>query len=157
MPQLSLSVKRCGLPRLDMYWVVHVYLASSPFSSPPHAPPPSPPQCCIENTKELAELLLEYDADVDARDIEGWTPLHAACATGNLQMINVLADNGATLTSTNNDDCMPIDVAADSDIKHVMKQKMLELGVCTCVCTSVCVHVCVCMLTAPWSPGRVDG
>lgn len=85
-------------------------------------------RCCIENTKELAELLLEYDADVDARDIEGWTPLHAACATGNLQMINVLVEHDASLTSTNNDDCMPIDVAADSDIRHVMKQKMIDAG-----------------------------
>ena len=121
---------RRGLTRLDKHWIVHVDVAF-----------PLPPQCCIENTKELAELLLEYDGDVDARDIEGWTPLHAACATGNLQMINVLVDHGASLTSTNNDDCMPIDVAADGDIKHVMKQKMLELGVCVCVHACACMHV----------------
>ena len=60
-------------------------------------------------------------------------------------MVNVLVDSGASLTSTNNDDCMPIDVAADSDIKHVMKQKMLESGVCVCVCVCACVCVCVCV------------
>ena len=120
-PQLPWSYRRSHQD--GPLWVFHVLL-------PPPPPPPPPPQCCIENTKELAELLLEYDADVDARDIEGWTPLHAACATGNLQMINVLAEHDASLTSTNNDDCMPIDVAADSDIRHVMKQKMIDAGVC---------------------------
>ena len=85
-------------------------------------------QCCIDNTVELAQILLEYGADLNARDVEGWTPLHAASATGNLHMINLLLDEGASLTAINLDDKMPIDVAADADIKYIMQQRMLEAG-----------------------------
>ena len=85
-------------------------------------------QCCIDNTVELAQILLEYGADLNARDIEGWTPLHAASATGNLLMINLLLDEGASLTAINLDDKMPVDVAADSDIRYILQQKMLEAG-----------------------------
>ena len=96
-----------------------------------YSPPPSSlVQCCIDNTVELAEVILEHGAELDARDVEGWTPLHAAAATGNLQMINMLIDQGASLVTINHDDKMPIDVAADSSIRYVLQQKMTEAGVC---------------------------
>ena len=85
-------------------------------------------QCCIENTLDMATLLVEYNADLNARDIEGWTPLHAASACGNLAMINLLIDHGASLVAVNHDDKMPVDVACDSDIRYVLQQKMLEAG-----------------------------
>jgi len=44
-------------------------------------------------------------------------------------MINFLLDQGASLVSINHDDKMPIDVAADSDIRYVLQQKMTEAGV----------------------------
>ena len=71
---------------------------------------------------------MEHNVDMNARDIEGWTPLHAAAATGNIQMINLLVTEGASLVALNNDDKMPIDVAADSDIKYILQQKMIEAG-----------------------------
>ena len=60
--------------------------------------------------------------------MEGWTPLHAASATGNLSMINILLDEGASLVAINHDDKMPVDVAADGDIRYVLQQRMLEAG-----------------------------
>ena len=87
-----------------------------------------PTQCSIENSRELAELLMDYSVDLNARDIEGWTPLHAAAACGNLTMISLLMDRGASLTSLNNDGKMPVDVACDKDIRHVLQQRMLEEG-----------------------------
>ena len=88
----------------------------------------------------MARILLEFGADLNARDVEGWTPLHAAAATGNLHMINLLLDEGASLTAINLDDKMPVDVSADPDIKYILQQKMLEAGglVCVCVCVCVC-------------------
>ena len=76
----------------------------------------------------MADTLMHHGVDINARDIEGWTPLHAAAATGNIQMINLLISEGASLVAINNDDRMPIDVAADSDIKYVLKTKMIEAG-----------------------------
>lgn len=90
-------------------------------------------QCCIDNTVELAGQLIEHGADLNSRDVEGWTPLHAASATGNLAMINLLLDQGASLVAINNDDKMPIDVAADGDIRYILQQRMLEAGKTDCV------------------------
>ena len=73
-------------------------------------------------------MILEHDVDLNARDIEGWSALHAAAATGNVQMINLLVDEGASLVAINNDDKMPVDVAADGDIRYILQQKMLEAG-----------------------------
>lgn len=71
---------------------------------------------------------MEYDIDLNSRDVEGWTPLHAASACGNLTMINLLMDKRASLTSLNNDGKMPVDVACDGDIRYVIQQRMLEEG-----------------------------
>lgn len=86
-------------------------------------------QCCIEEDSEgMAQLLVEFNADLESRDIEAWTPLHAASNCGNLKMINFLLDHGASLVAINHDDKMPVDVAADSDIRYVLQQKMIEAG-----------------------------
>ncbi len=76
----------------------------------------------------MAKYLLDYGAERDARDVEGWTPLHAASACGNLTMINLLIQKGASLVALNHDDKMPVDVACDGDIRYVIQQKMLEEG-----------------------------
>jgi ankyrin repeat protein len=44
--------------------------------------------------------LLRAGADVNARDDDGWTPLHKACHDGHVQLVSELLDHGADIEST---------------------------------------------------------
>ena len=43
-------------------------------------------QACIDENEEMVTLLLEEGANIEARDNEGWTPLHAAVSAGNVDI-----------------------------------------------------------------------
>jgi ankyrin len=45
----------------------------------------------------VAQLLLERGANVNTRRNDHWTPLHAACYAGNLEIVRLLLDHGADL------------------------------------------------------------
>ena len=47
---------------------------------------------------EVARLLIDRHADVDARDGEGRTPLDAAAAAKQMEMVRLLLDRGALVT-----------------------------------------------------------
>jgi len=49
-------------------------------------------QCCIENLEDMTRLLVERGANVNARDSEMWTPLHAAATCGHLRICRYLCD-----------------------------------------------------------------
>lgn len=49
-------------------------------------------QCCIDNCEEMMLLLIEFGANVNAKDSENWTPLHAAATCGHLHLIRILID-----------------------------------------------------------------
>lgn len=57
------------------------------------------------DTLELTELLLEHGADVNARGINGWTPLHAAAGRDDPVLLALLVRHGADPSiATNVDD-----------------------------------------------------
>ena len=43
-------------------------------------------QCCIDDSQPMLLLLLEHGANVNSRDSELWTPLHAASTCAHLQI-----------------------------------------------------------------------
>jgi len=47
-------------------------------------------QCCIDGQVDMMKLLLDNGANVNARDNELWTPLHAAATCGHLQLCKLL-------------------------------------------------------------------
>ena len=44
---------------------------------------------------DTVRALIERGADVNAKDLTGWTPLHAAAFKGNMQIIRLLLEKGA--------------------------------------------------------------
>ena len=50
---------------------------------------------------DLARVLIEYGADVDAQEADGWTGLHIASATGDLNIAELLIGHGAIVDSPN--------------------------------------------------------
>ena len=46
---------------------------------------------------DVAQLLLDYEADINAQDIDKWTPLHIASSKGHLKVMQLLLERGAAL------------------------------------------------------------
>jgi ankyrin repeat protein len=47
---------------------------------------------------DIARILLERRADANARDKDGWTPLHRASFRGDADLVRVLVEGGADVT-----------------------------------------------------------
>lgn len=50
----------------------------------------------------LFRVLLQCDVDVDSRDIDGWTPLHAGAHWGQEEVCSLLADHMCDMSAVNN-------------------------------------------------------
>ena len=61
--------------------------------------------------KEIAELLIAKDADVNAGDDDGWTPLHLAVDGGHTEIAELLIAEGADVNAKTNDGQTPLDWA----------------------------------------------
>ncbi|ELT96896.1 hypothetical protein CAPTEDRAFT_157758, partial [Capitella teleta] len=50
-------------------------------------------QCCIDDLEEMLKLLIEFGANINARDSELWTPLHAAATCGHNHLCKYLVEH----------------------------------------------------------------
>eukprot|EP00051_Salpingoeca_urceolata_P013727 m.173696 g.173696 ORF g.173696 m.173696 type:complete len:882 (+) comp17876_c0_seq4:380-3025(+) len=55
--------------------------------------------CCAHGLLEAAEALIHSGAELDARDDDNWTPLHAAVAWGHPHVVRYLASLGSDVTA----------------------------------------------------------
>ena len=58
--------------------------------------------------KEIAELLIAEGADVNAKNVDGWTPLHSAAA-GRKEIAELLIANGADVNAKDDKGRTPLD------------------------------------------------
>jgi len=66
-----------------------------------------------EGLTEIAKLLIEAGADVNAHGDHGWTPMHYALSSHyNSDVVELLAQHGASMEALTDDGNMPIHVAA---------------------------------------------
>gem|GEM_PF-1830076 len=83
----------------------------------------------VAQTPEMAELLLEYGANPNARGDDGQTPLHFATLEDVvLQIVPTLIAAGAELESIDDHGCTPLTYAAFSLEGHDNFQSLLEAG-----------------------------
>ena len=69
--------------------------------------------------KDVAELLLASNADVNARDKSGETPLRYAAGTGWKDMVELLLANNAEVNAKDNKGETPLRLALDKGQKEV--------------------------------------
>ncbi|XP_027667094.2 LOW QUALITY PROTEIN: protein phosphatase 1 regulatory subunit 16A [Falco biarmicus] len=86
-------------------------------------------QCCIDDYGDVVTVLLEAGADVNARDSELWTPLHAAATCGHLRLVQLLIQRGADLLAVNSDGNMPYDLCEDEVTLDCIETSMAEQGI----------------------------
>ena len=74
-------------------------------------------------------MLVENGADLNIKDADLWTPLHAAVACGNYELVQYLVEHGASLVEINTDGNMPIDLVEDNeDIEIFLDESMAKAG-----------------------------
>ena len=78
-----------------------------------------------ENFALVQHLVKDFDADVQVQDTDGWTPLHAASAVGNIRIAQFLLERGAKASALNNSCEFPVDVAEDEAMEKLLKNAML--------------------------------
>jgi ankyrin repeat protein len=77
----------------------------------------------------MLELLLQGGADVDLRTSDGWTPLHAAAAAGNMEIVKRLLRAGADAGARSRQGSTPADTARTTnhhDVAEFLSQQDKE-------------------------------
>lgn len=83
----------------------------------------------IEDCEDVVDVLIKFRADLNIKDADLWTPLHAAVACGNYHLVKYLVEKGASLIEINTDGNMPIDLVDDNvDIEVYLDQTMTDAG-----------------------------
>jgi ankyrin repeat protein len=75
---------------------------------------------------EVARMLIDAGADVNATQEGGYTPLHAAAQNGDVELIDLLLDRGARLDARTDKGETPADLADAAN--HPMLAKRLGVA-----------------------------
>ena len=81
----------------------------------------------MNNSIEVAKLLLDRGANVRAKDKFGWTPLHWASRWNSIETANLLLDAGADVNAINKEGHTPLHIAT-IERKIEMIELLLEKG-----------------------------
>lgn len=76
---------------------------------------------------DVTLLLLDAGADIEARDAQGYTPLHSAAQMGNPQVIQLLLERGADKAAKDRHGRTPAHTAAMAGHEHALQSPALEL------------------------------
>ncbi len=74
-----------------------------------------------EEHEDVAVMLIEHGADIQARDNRQRTPLHLAAQAGSLALVSMLIEHGADVDSRNDSDHTPMDLARRAQHADVLR------------------------------------
>uniref|UniRef100_A0A182FC99 ANK_REP_REGION domain-containing protein n=1 Tax=Anopheles albimanus TaxID=7167 RepID=A0A182FC99_ANOAL len=77
----------------------------------------------------MVEFLVQKGADVNRKDNEGWTPLHATASCGFLSIARYLIENGADLAAINSDGELPVDLANSDAMEDLIQHHNEQQGI----------------------------
>jgi serine/threonine-protein phosphatase 6 regulatory ankyrin repeat subunit B len=86
------------------------------------------PQYWLSDHVSLTYVILERDADADARDNDNCTPLHWASQQGHLEVVRVLLEYSVDADARDNDNCSPLHWASQQGYLEVVRV-LVEHGV----------------------------
>lgn len=69
----------------------------------------------------LAEFLIEYESNINARDANGQTPIFYTAKKGQSEMTKLLIDHGANVNDVDHDNKSPLQEAIDHKAKDVVR------------------------------------
>ena len=80
-----------------------------------------------EGHVDVARMLMEFGADLSARDMDSWTPLHSASSMGHVNVVRILMESNADASAQDLDNWTPLLWA--SSMGHVdVARMLLEFG-----------------------------
>jgi serine/threonine-protein phosphatase 6 regulatory ankyrin repeat subunit A len=71
--------------------------------------------------KEIAQFLLENDADVNLQDEDGCTALHYASLVGHINIVELLLKYGANVNHQDNDGCTALICASKMNLSNIIE------------------------------------
>ena len=80
---------------------------------------------CKNGNIDLVKKLLSYGADVNAKNNDGWTPLHYASRNGHTEIVKLLLEHGVDVNCKNNNGYTPLHLASEkrhTEIVNLLKQ-----------------------------------
>ncbi|TRY78667.1 hypothetical protein TCAL_12824 [Tigriopus californicus] len=76
-------------------------------------------QAVLDNNLTVVKILINHGANINLKDADSWTPLHAACANGMADIAKFLLERGARSTIRSNEGERPIDLVDPTDLRTI--------------------------------------
>lgn len=82
----------------------------------------------IDQNLDVVQYLVENNADIDAQDNEGWTPLMAGVSCDFGDIVRYLLDKGADPSAVNSDGELPLDLTDSPEMRSLLQQEITRRG-----------------------------